>query len=57
MPLGLTRAPSHGPSGGVADSLDEAKVAFRADMGGAGVVRFSHETIASFTSSNFPGAS
>jgi hypothetical protein len=24
------RAPSHGPSGGVADSLDEAKAAFRA---------------------------
>jgi hypothetical protein len=30
--LGLSRvsAPTHGPNGGVADSLDEAKAAFRA---------------------------
>jgi hypothetical protein len=26
----IVRAPSHDPSGGVADSLDEAKAAFRA---------------------------
>jgi hypothetical protein len=29
------RAPSPGPNGGVADSLDEAKAAFRAAVGGA----------------------
>jgi hypothetical protein len=28
--LGRVCAPSHGPNGGVADSLDEAKAAFRA---------------------------
>jgi hypothetical protein len=27
--------PTHGPNGGVADTLDEAKAAFRAAMGGA----------------------
>jgi hypothetical protein len=29
MQIGI-RAPSHGPNGGAADSLDEAKAAFRA---------------------------
>ena len=33
------RLPTHGPNGGVADSLDEAKAAFRAawEAGGRGV--------------------
>jgi hypothetical protein len=29
-PIGLRTRPLHGPNGGVADSLDEAKAAFRA---------------------------
>jgi hypothetical protein len=33
------RPPSHGPNGGVADSLDEAKAAFRAAWDACGTKR------------------